>query len=83
MVYPLQPCPHGLACETFSHIEKLFSLIFACNRKLTLSISKPKISDNQIALHRKSWLYARGMLTVTFTPGLAKVNYAKKDFALP
>ena len=30
-----------------------------CYRKLTLSISKTMILDNQIALHRKSWLYAR------------------------
>ena len=51
-----------------------------CNNKLTSPISKPRISVNQIALHHKSWLYTCSMLTITFTPGLAIVNYCKERY---
>ena len=35
---------------------------FKTSKILTSSILKPTISVNQIALQRKSWLYARGIL---------------------
>ena len=52
-----------ITSRNFSRTYREIVFVDICSKMLNSSIRKPKISVNQIALRRKSWLYARGIFT--------------------